>query len=145
MKNTPVGIAATTAATALLLSACSADDQTDAQPSSSTATTSVAESEQVTEPVPDTVVVYRPGAIDNNFTADEVPAWPGPDPSDVLEPNPPSGERGTISGDDAAAVYQAALENPETLLQDGQAPRDVTGAVWWVNNHAEWLVVEPQW
>ncbi|MGJ0183644.1 hypothetical protein [Corynebacterium glyciniphilum] len=105
----------------------------------------MAESEQVTEPVPDTVVVYRPGAIDNNFTADDVPAWPGPDPSDVLEPNPPSGERGTISGDDAAAVYQAALENPETLLQDGQAPRDVTGAVWWVNNHAEWLVVEPQW
>ncbi|WP_420099005.1 hypothetical protein [Corynebacterium sp.] len=58
---------------------------------------------------------------------------------------PPSGERGTISGDEAAEVYRAAQENPGTLLPDGQPPRDVTDAVWWVGDEAQWLVVEPRW
>lgn len=155
MRHTSVGLAATAAATALLVSACSADDQTDADTTGTgtstvtappvAGTTSDAASEPAPESVPDEVVVHRPGAIDNNFTAEDVPAWPGPDPSEFLAPDAPSGERGTISGDDAAAVYRAAQGNPETLLQDGQEPRDITGAVWWVDDHAEWLVVEPQW
>lgn len=147
MSRLSFGLTATAATTALLLSACSADDQTDAEgssPGTSMVTTSPA-SDASSEPVPDEVVVYRPGAIDNNLTAEDVPAWPGPDPSEFLEPDPPSGERGTISGDDAAAVYRAAQENPETLLHDGKEPRDITGAVWWVDDHAEWLVVGPQW
>lgn len=153
MKNTSVGLAAA-AATALLVTACSTDDQTDADGTgagTSTVTappvaspTSNAASEPAPEPLPVEVVVHRPGAIDNNLTAEDVPAWPGPDPGDFLEPDPPSGERGTISGDDAAAVYRAAQEIPGTLLQDGQEPRDVTGAIWWVDDHAEWLVVDPR-
>lgn len=155
MNRLSVGLATIATATALLVSACSADDQTDADSTgagTSTVTappaagaTSDAASESASESVPDEVVVHRPGAIDNNLTAEDLPAWPGPKPGDFLEPDPPSGERGTISGDDAAAVYRAAQGTPEMLLQDGQEPRDITGAIWWVDDHAEWLVVDPRW
>ncbi|WP_291477247.1 hypothetical protein [Corynebacterium sp.] len=135
-----LALAAVTAS-ALLVSACDAgqQDATDGATSTSPSDTT----DEAASTVPEEVVVHRPGMIDNNLTAEDVPHWPGPDPADFLAPGPSSGERGALTGDDATAVYRAAQENPETLLQEGQAPRDADGAFWWVDDHAEWLVVEP--
>ena len=55
--------------------------------------------------------------------------WPGPDPSEFLEPSPPSGESGQVVGEQAGAVYVAALDNPD--------------AHWNVGGTVQWLVVEP--
>ncbi|RVW02425.1 hypothetical protein EF834_12665 [Rhodococcus spongiicola] len=88
--------------------------------------TSVAET---TEPVPDRVSVCRPALVDTPISADELPVWPGPDPSEFLEPNPPSGECGEIGGEQASAVYLAALDNPDAL--------------WNVDGIVRWLVVDP--
>lgn len=93
--------------------------------------------------VPDELVIYRPGMVDTELTADDLPHWPGPDPAEFLEPDAPSGERGTISGTDAATVYDVAQENPETLLEEHQAPADADEALWWVDGQADWLVIEP--
>lgn len=82
-----------------------------------------------TAPMPDRVVVHRPGFIDTNISPDDVPAWPGPHPSEFLEPSPPSGERGEITGDRAGAVHVAALDNPD--------------AIWNVGGTVQWLVVDP--
>jgi hypothetical protein len=125
-------------------SACStepSDTTTESEAVTTPASEGVAEAGDV-EGVGE-VVVYRPGMIDTGLTAGDVPRWPGPAPADFLDPHPPSGERGTLTGDDAAAVYREAQENPETLLTDGRAPRDATGALWWVDHHVEWLVVDP--
>ncbi|WP_255312533.1 hypothetical protein [Rhodococcus tukisamuensis] len=79
-------------------------------------------------PIPDKVVVHRPGLIDTDISPAAVPAWPGPHPSEFLEPSPPSGESGEIAGDQAAAVYVAALDNPDAL--------------WNVGGIVQWLVVD---
>lgn len=82
-----------------------------------------------TVPLPDRVVVHQPGFVDIAFPADEVPVWPGPDPYEFLEPSPPSGESGEITGEQAEAVYAASLDNPGDLW-------NIRGIVWW-------LVVDP--
>ncbi|NKR99727.1 hypothetical protein GS528_00705 [Rhodococcus hoagii] len=79
--------------------------------------------------VPDRVVVHQPGFVDIGFSAEEVPVWPGPDPYEFLEPSPPSGSRGEITGERAEVVYAAALDNP--------------GDLWNVGGIVRWLVVEP--
>ncbi|WP_404315979.1 hypothetical protein [Prescottella equi] len=79
--------------------------------------------------VPDRVVVHQPGFVDIGFSAEEVPVWPGPDPYEFLEPSPPSGSRGEITGEQAEVVYAAALDNP--------------GDLWNVGGIVRWLVVEP--
>ncbi|MFC4604308.1 hypothetical protein [Rhodococcus kronopolitis] len=79
--------------------------------------------------MPDRVVVHRPGFIDTDITPADVPVWPGPHPSEFLEPSPPSGESGEVVGEQAGAVYLAALGNP-----DGH---------WNVGGTVQWLVVEP--
>ncbi|MGP9723603.1 hypothetical protein ACT3SZ_06265 [Corynebacterium sp. AOP40-9SA-29] len=99
-----------------------------------------AEGEESTN-LPQDITVYRPGMLDNDLTQDDVPLWPGPDPDDFLSPHPPSGESGELSGDDAEVVYQAALDNPGSLLEEGQDPSDMMSAVWWVDGGAQWLVV----
>lgn len=96
---------------------------------------------------PDRVIVYRPAMLDTGLTVDDVPQWPGPDPSEFLE-NPPaggitSGESGTLTGNDAHTVYRAA-RNRDVLLQEGQDPIDVTDALWAVDGDVQWLVVAPQ-
>ncbi|MGO1963913.1 MAG: hypothetical protein ACTH2Y_00225 [Corynebacterium sp.] len=100
-----------------------------------------AEGEESTN-LPQDIVVYRPGMLDNDLTQDDVPLWPGPDPDDFLAPHSPSGESGELSGDDAEVVYRAALDNPGSLLEEGRDPSDATSAVWWVDGGAQWLVVE---
>lgn len=82
-----------------------------------------------TEPVPDRVAVHQPAILDTDISPDDVPVWPGPDPYEFLEPSPPEGERGEIVGEEAEAVYIAALDNP--------------GAVWNVGGIVQWLVVDP--
>lgn len=82
------------------------------------------------KPLPDRVVVHRPAWIDTDISPDDVPVWPGPDPSEFLMPSPPSGTSGEIAGAQAGAAYLAALGNP--------------GAVWNVGGTVQWLVVEPR-
>ncbi|MFI7161955.1 MULTISPECIES: hypothetical protein [Rhodococcus] len=82
-----------------------------------------------TKQVPDRVTVHRPGLIDTSISPFDVPEWPGPHPSEFLEPNPPSGESGEIAGDQAAATYAASLDNPDAL--------------WNVGGTVQWLVVDP--
>jgi len=82
-----------------------------------------------TKQVPDRVTVHRPGLIDTSISPFDVPAWPGPHPSEFLEPNPPSGESGEIAGNRAATTYAASLDNPDAL--------------WNVGGTVQWLVVEP--
>jgi hypothetical protein len=82
-----------------------------------------------TKPIPDRVAVHRPAFIDTDISADDVPAWPGPDPYEFLEPSPPSGESGEITGAQAGAAYMAALDNPDAL--------------WNVGGTVQWLVVDP--
>ncbi|WP_458682567.1 hypothetical protein [Prescottella equi] len=82
-----------------------------------------------TTPLPDRVVVHQPGYVDIGFSADDVPVWPGPDPYEFLEPSPPSGLSGEITGERAEAVYAAALDNP--------------GDFWNVGGIVRWLVVDP--
>ncbi|MES9515356.1 hypothetical protein ACIQYW_07250 [Rhodococcus erythropolis] len=82
-----------------------------------------------TTPAPDRVTVHRPGFIDTSISPFDVPAWPGPHPTEFLRPNPPSGESGEIVGNQAAATYSASLDNPDAL--------------WNVGGTVEWLVVDP--
>ena len=79
-------------------------------------------------PLPDRVLVQRPGLIDTDISAFDVPVWQGPDPSEFLAPSPPSGESGVITGDRAGVVHLAALDNPRAL--------------WNVGGTVQWLVVE---
>jgi hypothetical protein len=79
-------------------------------------------------PLPERVLVQRPGLIDTDISAVEVPMWQGPDPSEFLAPNPPSGESGVITGERAGVVHLASLDNPRAL--------------WNVGGTVQWLVVE---
>ncbi|MDH6680037.1 hypothetical protein M2284_004262 [Rhodococcus sp. LBL1] len=80
-----------------------------------------------TEPIPDRVAVHQPGRIDTDISPDDLPVWPGPHPSEFLEPSPPSGESGVIAGEQAAVAYVASLDNPDAL--------------WNVGGTVQWLVV----
>lgn len=80
-------------------------------------------------PIPGQVAVHRPGLIDTSLSPDDVPTWPGPDPTEFLKPSPPSGESGEIAGELAGAVYLAALDNPDAL--------------WNVGGTVQWLIVDP--
>ncbi len=79
--------------------------------------------------VPDRVSVSRPYMVDTAVHAEDLPVWPGPDPSEILRPPADGPERGTVDGDDAAALYSAALENPPAL--------------WNVDGTVQLLVVDP--
>ncbi|MFE4502708.1 hypothetical protein ACFRFQ_22890 [Rhodococcus sp. NPDC056743] len=81
------------------------------------------------KPVPARLVVHRPAYLDTNISPDDVPVWPGPNPSEFLLPSPPSGLSGEIAGDQAVATYAAALHNPSAL--------------WNVGGTVQWLVVDP--
>ncbi|MGG7104626.1 MULTISPECIES: hypothetical protein [Rhodococcus] len=84
---------------------------------------------EAAESIPERVSVDQPGLVDPSVSANELPTWPGPDPSGFLRPNPPSGQRGELAGTQATAVYLAARENPEAL--------------WNVGGIVRWLIVTP--
>lgn len=88
--------------------------------------------------------------VDTALTADDVPEWPGPAPSEFMEPDNPSGLCGTLTGPEANVVYEAALEHPTALLEEGQLEdgeilNDAPSALWESEGVIVWLVVEPQW
>lgn len=100
--------------------------------------------------IPEKVIVCQPGMVDTALTVDDVPEWPGPAPSEFMEPNYPSGLCGTLTGPEAKDVYEAALEHPTALLEEGQLEEDeimsgTPDALWASEGVIVWLVVEPQW
>lgn len=100
--------------------------------------------------IPEEVIVCQPGMVDTALTADDVPEWPGPAPSEFMEPNYPSGLCGTLTGPEAKDVYDAALGHPTALLEEGQLGdgeilNDAPNALWASEGVIVWLVVEPQW
>ena len=99
--------------------------------------------------IPEEVIVCEPGAVDTARTVDEVPEWPGPAPSEFMEPRYPSGQCGTLTGLEARVVYEAALEHPAALLEEGRLESggslSNTIALWASEGVIVWLVVEPQW
>lgn len=97
------------------------------------------------EKIPASVLVHRPGMVDLDPDSVHALTWPGPDPAEFLGPDPPSGEKGELTGEDAEAVYRAALDHPDALLTDGQDPGDLDAALWRVDRDVQWLVVEPVW
>ena len=79
--------------------------------------------------IPDRVTVNRPAFIDTSRHPDAVPVWPGPNPSEFLNPSPPTGETGELAGAPAHAVVAASHTNSEML--------------WNVGGVVQWLVVIP--
>lgn len=70
--------------------------------------------------LPERVVVCQPGMVDTALTAENGPEWPGPPPSEFIELNHPSGVCGTLTGLQAKDVYEAAINYPVALLEEGQ-------------------------
>ncbi|WP_216695115.1 hypothetical protein [Dietzia psychralcaliphila] len=89
--------------------------------------------------------------VDTALTVADVPEWPGPAPSEFMESNYPSGLCGTLTGPEAKHVYEAALEHPIALLQEGQLLEEgeilsgTPDALWASEGVVVWLVVEPHW
>lgn len=115
---------------------------------SSAARSSTAASQE--RAAPERVVVCEPGKVDTAASVDDVPAWPGPPPSEFMTPHPPSGACGTLTGAQAREVYDAALGHPAALLDEGRVDAggdwsDTTDALWSMGSEIVWLVVEPQW
>ena len=102
---------------------------------------------------PDQVIVYQLVPVDIYETVDEVPAWPGPAPSEFMEPYPPTetsgpltNMSGTLTGLDAQVVYEAAVEhpNPTAILEEGDDLAKAH-ALWGLEDNVVMLAVEPQW
>lgn len=96
--------------------------------------------------MPASLVVYRPAMVDTPLNAADVPAWPGPDPAEMLTPDPDGAapESGTITaGETVAKVWHAAVDN-DAVLEDGQRPIEVEGGLWATGGSVDWLVVAPQ-
>lgn len=138
-------IGAMLAVTALALTGCGSDDPelatTAAQETSTTTETTTAEEAAV----PREVIVCQPGLVDTDATVDDVPTWPGPRPEDFMSPTPSSGACGTLTGEDARVVYLAALDNPGSMIEEGQQPLDAAGGLWGLDTVVVLLVVEPVW
>ena len=136
-----------------LVAACGSGGSSGQAPASESADEGSTSSEASPEPVvPDSVLVCQPGMVDTALTADDVPAWPGPPPSEFEMPaaSPVVRGCGTLTGPVAHAVYQAALAHPAALLDEGRLERgeglsDTSDALWGVDGLVEWIVVEPRW
>lgn len=104
-------------------------------------------------PIPEQVTVHKLVPIDIYETVEEVPAWPGPAPSEFMKPYPRSEESGpltnmsgTLTGPEAQVVYEAALDHPDpnAILQEGDIPAE-TNAQWGLEDSVVTLAIEPQW
>ena len=130
-----------------LLAGCGNGGSSSGTPSTETTSTEATPTSETTNErtAPDRVIVYQPGLIDTYLTVDDVPAWPGPDPSEFLQPNTPSGMSGTLTGPEAQVAYEAALDHPDALIEEGADPDNATAAFWGFEGIVLLLVVEPQW
>lgn len=150
LKRTATTVGAGLAAVALL-AGCGNAGTPDAPPVESASTAGPPTSETAQElAVPDQVVVCQPGLVDTTATVDDVPAWPGPAPSEFMEPTPPSGACGTLTGEQAQVAYDAAVQHPAALLEEGRLDHDrdlsdTTDALWASEGVVAWIVVEPRW
>lgn len=136
---------------AALFAGCGSAGSSTTSPIEATST-SVSSSPEATHEraVPGQVIVCQPGMVDTFLTLDDVPTWPGPPPSDFMEPNYPSGLCGTLTGSEAEVAYEAAIKHPLALLEEGRVENgeslnDTSEALWAVDGVVAWLVVEPQW
>lgn len=136
-----------------LLAGCSSSDASGTSPvaATSTSTSGPSSPEAAQErAVPEQVIACQPGMVDTFLTVDDVPTWPGPPPSDFMEPKYPSGLCGTLTGSEAEVAYEAAVKHPAALLEEGRVENgeglsDTNDALWAVEGVVTWLVVEPQW
>lgn len=133
-----------------LLTGCGSDGASSSSPAEATPVESTPSSTAPELAVPGEVIVCQPGLVDTTATVDDVPEWPGPAPTEFMEPSPPSGACGTLVGQEARVAYEAAVEHPAALLEEGRLEEggdlvDTTDALWALEGVVAWLVVEPQW
>lgn len=130
----------------MVIAGCGSEDPDPAATAEQDTSSATQATTTVEEPaVPSEVRVCQPGAVDTTATVDDVPKWPGPKPVDFMAPTPPSGACGTLTGEDAKVVYEAALTHPGAILEAGEAPGDTSDALWGLGTVVVWLVVEPVW
>lgn len=139
-RGRPSLISAVLAGAALVLASCGSDDpEPAATPEQDTTTTSEAPA------VPDEVIVCQPGLVDTPVAVEDVPVWPGPEPVDFMDMTPASGACGTLTGEEAKTVYEAALQNPGSIREEAVEPGVPGDALWSLDTVVVWLVVEPVW
>lgn len=97
------------------------------------------------DPVPDGLIVYRPAMVDTQLTPADLPDWPGPDPAELLEPDPdgPAPESGTITAPDTVRRVLGAAADNDAVMEPGQRPDEVDGGLWATGQGVQWLVVAP--
>ena len=135
---------------AALVAGCGSDGTSGPAPTEATPVESAPSPTARELAFPESVIVCQPGMVDTTATVDDVPEWPGPSPSEFVEPNFPSGSCGTLTGQKARVTYEAAIEHPAALLEEGRVEEgrdlvDTTDALWALEGVVAWLVVEPQW
>ena len=146
MRPRPASVVgAVLAGTGVVLAGCGSDDPAPATPTALETPTATEETTAEASAVPDEVTVCEPGLIDTAMSPHDVPAWPGPRPVDFMEPAPPSGACGTLTGDEARLVWEAASDHPDALLEEDEEPGDATDALWSLDGVVVWLVVETVW
>lgn len=134
----------------VFLAGCGSDGTSGPSPAEATPVEGASSSTAQELGIPDAVIVCQPGMVDTTATVDDVPEWPGPLPLEFMEPSFPSGSCGTLTGQEARVVYEAAVEHPASLLEEGRLEEggdlvDTTDALWALEGVVAWLVVEPQW
>jgi len=133
-----------------LLAQCDAPSKSGPFPAEAPSVDRVPPSATLEYAIPKAVIVCQPGMVDTALTVSDVPEWPGPRPSEFMEPSYPSGLCGTLAGQEAKDVYDAALQRPPALLEEGQLEKsaslsETSRALWGSAGDIVWLVVEPQW
>lgn len=135
-----------------LLAGCGSDGTSSSSPAEAPPVESTPSSTTQELAIPEEVIVCQPGMVDTALTVDDVPAWPGPSPSEFEMPTPTPASRGcgTLTGPEAKVVYEAAVNHPAALLEEGRLASgkdlsDTSDALWAVDAVIAWLVVEPQW
>jgi hypothetical protein len=133
-----------------LLAGCGNVGSSGPSPTEATSVESSPSSSTQEVAVPGEVIVCQPGLVDTTATVDDVPEWPGPAPTEFMKPTPSSGACGALTGADARVAYEAAVQYPAALLEEGRLAEgenlsDTTDALWALEGVVAWLVVEPQW
>lgn len=137
-------------ASVALLAGCGNEVPSGSSPAEERQAESLSPSAPQVLALPERVIVCQPGMVDTALTADDVPEWPGPPPSEFIEPDHPLGPCGTLTGSQAKGAYEAAVNHPVALLEEGRLEQgdtlsDTLDALWSSEGVIIWLVVVPQW